>query len=67
MIQHIGFLPINPYVREHIQNWVAVKLKWEATADAKEIAVLREILGAEAELSLGAIEWSGTITLFSAK
>jgi len=47
--------------------WVAVKLKWGLTADAAEIAVLRQILGSEAEMPIMAEECSGSINPFSAK
>ena len=59
--------PNKAYVREYVQNWVAVKLKWQLTADAREIAVLRDILGAEAELPIEAEECSAAINPFSAK
>jgi len=35
---------------------VAVKLKWQLTADAAEIAVLRRILGEDAQMPLMAEE-----------
>ena len=44
-----------------------MKLKWQLTADAREIAVLRDILGAEAELPIEAEECSAAINPFSAK
>ena len=46
---------------------MAVKLKWGLTADAAEIAVLREILGAEAELPIMPEECNPSINPFSAK
>ena len=46
---------------------MAVKLKWGLTADAKEIAALRGILGGDAEMPLMAEECSGPINPFSAK
>ena len=62
------WLPPNKvYVREYVQNWVAVKLRWGLTADAAEIAVLREILGAEAEMPIEAEECTAAINPFSAK
>ena len=36
--------PNQAYREEYAQAWVAVKLKWGLTADAKEIAVLQDIL-----------------------
>ena len=44
-----------------------MKLKWRLTSDAKEIAVLRSLLGTEAELPIMAEECSGVINPFSAK
>ena len=44
-----------------------MKLKWGLTADAAEIAVLRQILGTEADLPIEAEECSGSINPFSAK
>ena len=44
-----------------------MKLRWGLTADAAGIAVLREILGAEAELPIGAEECRAAINPFSAK
>ena len=44
-----------------------MKLRWGLTADAAEIAVLREILGAEAELPIMAEECNPSINPFSAK
>jgi hypothetical protein len=46
---------------------VAVKLKLGLTADAKEIEVLRDILGAEAQMPIMAEECSGAINPFAAK
>ena len=44
--------PNKAYQAEYAAAWVAVKRKWGLTADAKEIAVLRDILGAEADLPI---------------
>ena len=44
-----------------------MKLKWGLTADAKEIEVLRTLLGAEADLPIMAEECSGAINPLSAK
>ena len=44
-----------------------MKLKWGLTADAKEIGLLRGILGAEEQLPIIAEECSGAINPFSAK
>ena len=43
--------PNKAYQAEYAQAWVAMKLKWGLTADAKEIEVLRTLLGAEADCS----------------
>ena len=59
--------PNQAYQIEYAQAWVAVKLKWELTSDPKEIAVLRSLLGAEAEMPIVAEECSGSINPFSAK
>jgi hypothetical protein len=59
--------PHQAYVEEYAQNWVAVKVKWGLTSDAKEIAVLREILGAEAEMPIMAEECNASINPISAK
>jgi hypothetical protein len=59
--------PNKAYQAEYAQAWVAVKLKWGPTSDAKEIAVLRSLLGTEAELPIMAEECSGVINPFSAK
>jgi hypothetical protein len=55
------------FYREYARAWIAVKLKWGLTADAAEIAVLRQILGTEAEMPIEAEECSGSINPFSAK
>ena len=44
--------PNQAYQAEYARAWVAVKLKWGLTADAKEIAALRAILGGDAEMPL---------------
>ena len=59
--------PNKAYQAEYAQAWVAVKLKWELTSDAEEIAVLKSLLGAEAQLPIMAEECSGSINPFSAK
>ena len=59
--------PNKAYQAEYAQAWVAVKMKWEMTADAKEIEVLRTLLGAEADLPIMAEECSGAINPLSAK
>ena len=59
--------PNQSYQAEYAQAWVAVKLKWGLTADAKEIAALRAILGGDAEMPLMAEECSGAINPFGAK
>ena len=59
--------PNKAYQAEYAQAWVAVKMKWELTADAKEIEVLRTLLGAEADLPIMAEECSGAINPLSAK
>ena len=62
------WLPPNPaYQTQYARAWVAVKLKWGLTADAKEIAALRVILGGDVKLPLMAEECSGAINPFSAK
>ena len=57
--------PNQAYQVEYAQGWVAVKLKWGLTADAREITTLRKILGSEAELPIMAEEYSGTRKPFS--
>ncbi len=59
--------PNQAYQEEHARSWVAVKLKWGLTADAKEIEVLRTLLGTEAYLPLMAVKCSGAINPFSTK
>ena len=59
--------PNQAYHEEYARAWVGVKLTWGLTADAKEIGVLRGILGADAEMPIMAEECSGTINPFSAK
>jgi hypothetical protein len=59
--------PNQAYLEEYARAWVAVKLKWGLTADAKEIEVLRTLLGAEADLPIMAEECSGAINPLSAK
>ena len=59
--------PNQAYQEEYARAWVAVKLKWGLTADAREIAVLRDILGAETDLPIMSEECSGSINPFSAK
>jgi len=59
--------PNQAYQVGYAQAWVAVKLKWGLTSDSKEIAVLRSLLGAEAELPIQAEECGGSINPFSAK
>jgi hypothetical protein len=59
--------PNKAYQAEYASAWVAVKLRWGLTANAAEIAVLRQILGAEAEMPIMAEECSGSINPFSAK
>ena len=59
--------PNQAYQVEYAQAWVAVKLKWGLTADAKEIAALRAILGSDVELPIIAEECTGAINPFSAK
>ena len=59
--------PNQAYQEEYARSWVAVKLKWGLTADAKEIEVLRTLLGAEADLPIMGEECSGAINPFSAK
>ena len=59
--------PNQTYHEEYASAWVAVKLKWGLTADAKEIAALRSILGGDAEMPIMAEECSGAINPFSAK
>ncbi|MDG2198511.1 MAG: excalibur calcium-binding domain-containing protein [SAR324 cluster bacterium] len=59
--------PNKAYQIEYAQAWVAVKLKWGLTSDPKEIAVLRSLMGAEAEMPIVAEECSGSINPFSAK
>ena len=44
-----------------------MKLKWQLTVISKEIEVLRDILGAEAQLPIMVEECSGAINSFSAK
>ena len=53
--------PNQAYLVEYSEAWVAVKRKWGLTADAKEIEVLRDILGADAELPMLAEECAGTM------
>ena len=59
--------PNQAYQEEYARAWVAVKLKWGLTADAREVAVLRDILGAETDLPIMSEECSGSINPFSAK
>ena len=59
--------PNQAYQVEYAEAWVAVKRKWGLTADAREIAELRKILGSDAEMPLMAEECSGPINPFSAK
>ena len=44
--------PNQSYQAEYARAWVAVKLNWGLTADAKEIAALRRILGGDVEMPL---------------
>jgi hypothetical protein len=37
--------PNRGYWQEYAEQWVAVKVRWGLTADAREIAILRKILG----------------------
>jgi hypothetical protein len=53
--------PNQAYLVEYAEAWVAVKRKWGLTADAKEIAGLRKILGPAAELPMLAEECAGTM------
>ena len=53
--------PNQAYQEEYARAWVAVKMKWGLTADTKEIAVLRGILGADAEMPIMAEECTGVI------
>ena len=53
--------PNKAYQAEYAAAWVAVKLKWGLTADAREIAALRKILGTAAELPMLAEECAGTM------
>ena len=56
------WLPPNQvYLVEYAEAWVAVKRKWGLTADAREIAALRKILGPAAELPMLAEECAGTM------
>jgi hypothetical protein len=48
--------PNQAYQVEYAEAWVAVKRKWELTADPAEIAALRKILGPAAELPMMADE-----------
>jgi hypothetical protein len=59
--------PNEAYQEEYVRAWVAMKLRWGLTADAKEIAALRGVLGADAEMPIVAEECSGAINPFSAK
>ena len=54
--------PNQAYQTEYAEAWVAVKRKWELTADAKEISALQAILGTEAEMPRMAEECAGTMT-----
>ncbi len=51
--------PHQAYQTEYAVAWVAVKRKWGLTADAREIAALRKILGPAAELPMLAEECAG--------
>jgi hypothetical protein len=53
--------PNQAYQVEYAEAWVAVKRRWGLTADAKEIATLRQILGTEAEMPMMAEECAGTM------
>jgi len=53
--------PNKAYLVEYAEAWVAVKRKWGLTADAREIAALRKILGPAAELPMLAEECAGTM------
>jgi len=48
--------PDSEYQCDYAQAWVAVKLKWQLTADAAEITVLSRILGQDAQMPLMAEE-----------
>ena len=54
--------PNQTYQVEYAEAWVAVKQRWELTADAKEIAALQAILGTEAKMPMMAEECAGTMT-----
>ena len=44
--------PNQAYLEKYAHTWIAVKLKWGLTADAKEITAFRAILGSDAEMPL---------------
>ena len=52
--------PNKAYLVEYAEAWVAVKRKRGLTADPREIAALRKILGPAAELPMLAEECAGT-------
>ena len=54
--------PNQTYQIEYAEAWVAVKRRWELTADVKEIAALRQILGTEAAMPMMAEGCAGTMT-----
>ena len=57
--------PNQSYQAEYARAWVALKLKWGLTGDAKEIVALSVTLGDDAEMPLMAEECGGAISLFS--
>ena len=59
--------PNQSYQAEYARAWVALKLKWGLTGDAKEIVALSVILGVDAEMPLMAEECGGAINPFSTK
>ena len=51
------WLPTNTsYQTTYATNWASIKVKWELTADADEIATLRSLLGSSATLPIQADE-----------
>mgnify|MGYP001193417133 CR=1 FL=1 len=51
------WLPTNTsYHTTYATNWASIKIKWELTADAEEIATLKSLLGSSATLPIQADE-----------
>ena len=62
------WLPNNEaYQKEYAKAWVTVKLKWGLTADQRELAALRELLGDQVKLPLEAPEMNCTSAVLTSQ